>query len=96
MSIQYEKNTIDKMIRLYCKSNHKVIKGLCNDCAELRNYAFSKLDQCPLKENKPVCKKCPIHCYSDERKNDIKNVMRFSGPRMIWYYPADFLKHILK
>ena len=31
-----------------------------------------------------------------EMKERIKQVMRFSGPRMILCYPIDFMKYVLK
>lgn len=95
MSIQYEKASVEKMIRLFCKLNHKR-NDLCADCEELKEYAFEKLQKCPLKEKKLSCKKCPIHCYSTDKKEKIREVMRFSGPKMILYHPKDFLKHLLK
>lgn len=95
MSIKDEKATIERMIRLYCKLNHKS-KELCKDCAELNEYAQKKLSKCPFGDNKPVCKDCTVHCYSTDKKEKIREIMRFSGPRMMLYHPIDFLKHLIK
>lgn len=84
------------MIRLYCKLNHKT-KELCNkDCTELNEYEQRKLNICPFGDNKPVCKDCTVHCYSTDRKENIKEIMRFPRPRMMLYHPIDFLKHLIK
>ncbi len=95
MTISKEKSTVEKMIYLYCKLNHHQ-KDLCSECSEIKEYAINSLDSCPLKENKPSCKNCTIHCYSEEKKQKIKEIMRFSGPRMLRYHPMDFFKHFLK
>ena len=97
MSIEREKLTIEKMITIYCKSKHKPFRGtLCPECKELRDYAFKRLDLCPFKENKPTCKKCPVHCYQPEKRKKIKEVMRFSGPRLILHDPFGWLIHEIK
>lgn len=95
MSIQYEKTTIDKMIRLYCKLNHKT-KSLCENCTILNEYAQQQLNKCPFGDDKPICENCTIHCYSSDKKEKIKEVMRFSGPRMMFNHPLDFIKHMFK
>jgi hypothetical protein len=29
-------------------------------------------------------------------RQQIRDIMRFAGPRMMWYYPLDFIKHLLR
>jgi hypothetical protein len=95
--LEKEKRTIEKMVKLYCWKKHGVKKGeLCNQCRELLNYAFARLDNCPFGENKPTCKKCPVHCYSPSMRVKIKEVMRFSGPRLLIYDPLGWLLHELR
>ena len=91
--INYEKKTIDKMVRLYCRLNHHETE-LCDDCRELRDYAIHRLEKCKFGEEKPACAKCPVHCYKPEMREKIKRVMRFSGPRMLLYHPLDAFRHI--
>lgn len=69
--------------------------GLCDQCQHLMNYAMEKLDKCPQKENKPTCLKCTIHCYSDEMRERIRDVMKFSGPRMLMKHPVLAVRHLL-
>jgi len=82
------------MIIYYCKKNHQQEKNLCCDCEKLIEYAWLKLDKCPYGENKPACSKCEIHCYSTLMRKKIKDIMRYSGPRMIFIYPSFFIKHL--
>ena len=67
---------------------------MCDECSVLFEYACDRLDRCPDGDRKGVCKKCIRHCYNREMRVRIKEVMRFSGPRMLWYYPADFVRHL--
>ncbi|MFC2097236.1 nitrous oxide-stimulated promoter family protein [Bacteroidota bacterium] len=94
MSIQNEKQTLRKMIALYCAKKHR--SGLlCEACFELLDYAEEKITKCPYKENKPSCRKCPIHCFSHRMRKRITEVMRYSGPRMIIHQPIMAIRHKL-
>lgn len=95
-SIRYEKETVEKMIRLYCSRKHKTGKGLCAECEHISRYASAKLDKCPFGDNKKACSRCKVHCYKPEMRARIKEIMRYSGPRMLLYHPIDFAKHIVK
>ena len=83
------------MIEYYCKKNHLSKKNLCFDCEQLIEYAWLKLDKCVYGENKPACSKCEIHCYSVPMRKKIKDIMRYSGSRMIYIYPLAFIKHLI-
>jgi hypothetical protein len=67
---------------------------LCPDCAGLLEYAARRLRSCPL-EPKPSCKKCPVHCYHPEYRERIREVMSWSGKRMIFLGRFDLIRHYL-
>jgi hypothetical protein len=67
---------------------------LCPDCRELIEYALDKRRKCPL-DPKPSCKHCHIHCYSREYRARIREIMAFSGRRMIMRGRIDYLWHYL-
>ena len=92
----YEKNTVSKMIRIFCRFNHGMRKSLCEDCKQLEEYAHEQLECCPFDKDKPACEKCTVHCYNPEYREKIREVMRFSGPRMIFFHPAEAVRHILR
>ncbi len=92
--IEYQIQTINKMIVLYCKLKHGQQK-LCTECEDLYQYANQRLQKCPFGDNKPECKDCKIHCYNNEMRKRMKDVMKFTGPRMLIYHPTDFLKHLI-
>jgi hypothetical protein len=95
ISVAREKRTIETMIKLYCRSVHGG-NELCNDCGELRDYAMKRIEKCVFGADKPACKECPVHCYSPKRREEIRKVMRFSGPRMIFRHPVMAIMHAIK
>jgi flavodoxin len=92
--IRREKRTIDKMVHVYCKGNHKT-KGdqLCAECSEFLAYAFLRLDKCPFQEEKSTCGKCLVHCYQPQMREKAKKIMRYSGPRLLLHAPGLALHH---
>jgi hypothetical protein len=77
----------------YCRGRHKSRKGeLCADCSALLNYARMKRQNCPL-DPKPECKHCPIHCYGKNQRAAIREVMGYSGRRLLLRGRLDLLWH---
>jgi hypothetical protein len=93
--IDREKKTIDHMLRVYCRNHHGSSDGLCAACVALQEYAHSRLDTCPFQQEKPACNKCTVHCYSRQKRVEVKDVMRYSGPRMMLRHPVLALLHLL-
>ena len=92
--IQKEKETVEKMIRLYCEKKHSTISGsLCTECQSLLEYSHKRLEECQYQEDKPTCRKCPVHCYRPTMRKEIRRVMRFSGPRLALRAPMDWIRH---
>jgi len=89
-----EKKTIKAMISLYCRHNHGQ-KALCNACKTIQDYAFERLDKCRFGGLKPACNKCPVHCYKPKEREEVRSIMRFSGPRMILAHPYLAVMHML-
>lgn len=81
------------MIALYCR-RAEGNDALCDKCRELLAYASERLDRCPFGERKKACKKCPVHCYAPRHREGIRVVMRYAGPRMIFYKPLAALRHL--
>jgi len=90
-----EKHTIEVMIGMYCRAQHENNDMLCIDCQELLEYANNRLDRCPFQENKTTCAKCPTHCYKPVMRERIREVMRFSGPRMMHRHPSLAIHHFV-
>lgn len=91
-----EKKVVEEMIRLYCHKKHGTKKKeLCEDCQKLRDYAFHRSDVCPFMKEKTFCSNCKVHCYAPAMKEKIREVMRFSGPRMILHRPIMAIHHVI-
>jgi len=90
-----EAQTIEAMVRLYCRAQHKSDGALCSECAELLAYAQKRLERCPFQEGKTTCARCPVHCYRPEMRERVRAVMRYAGPRMLWRHPILTVLHLL-
>ncbi len=90
-----EFKTVTAMIDIYCRQHHGNKSSECEECQQLRSYAETRLDRCPYGQSKPTCNKCPIHCYKPEPKQQMKAVMRYSGPRMLLPHPILAIRHLL-
>ena len=66
---------------------------LCAACTAFMNYAVTKRINCPLEVEKPSCKHCRIHCYAAEQRALVKQIMAWSGKRMIMRGRLDYLWH---
>ncbi|MEI6891711.1 MAG: nitrous oxide-stimulated promoter family protein [Pontiella sp.] len=91
-----ERKTVKAMIQIYCRAHHVGVVSLCSECAELEAYALGRIEKCPFGEEKPVCNKCTVHCYTREKRKRVKEVMRFSGPRMLTRHPVLALRHLIR
>ena len=90
-----EWQTITAMIRCYCRDHHDTGTTLCPECQGLQDYAAVRLERCHFGSEKPVCVKCPVHCYQPARREQVRVVMRYAGPRMLWQHPILSLRHWL-
>ena len=90
-----EWQTIAAMVGCYCEGHHHKRTALCPECQGLLDYAAVRLERCRFGVEKPVCAKCPVHCYQRARREQVKAVMRYAGPRMLWRHPLLSLLHWL-
>ena len=88
-----EWHTIETMVRLYCRDHHE--GALCPECKGLLDYASLRLDRCRFGTEKPTCAKCPVHCYQKDRREQVRTIMRYAGPRMLWEHPLLSVRHWL-
>lgn len=90
-----ERQTIERMIYIYCYGQHGTSGELCAECRTLLDYANQRVEKCPFQENKPVCSKCTVHCYKPVMRERIKQVMRYAGPRMLYKHPILAIFHLM-
>ena len=90
-----EKETVSLMIAIYCRKKHRT-KTLCPACAALNDYARHRSDLCPFMETKTFCSNCRVQCYKPDMREKIREVMRFSGPRMLFRHPIPAIRHVIE
>ncbi len=92
---------------LYCRDHHpeKIKKSLgvtilksrylyCDDCRDFLQYAIGRRLHCPLPD-KSSCKHCHIHCYRPGHRDKVKEIMRYSGKKLVFRGRIDLLFHYL-
>jgi hypothetical protein len=90
-----EYRTMQRMVEIYCAGHHGRARGAtCADCAGFLDYAARRLEKCPYGDDKPVCAKCPIHCYKRSQREQARAIMRYAGPRMALRHPWLSLTHL--
>jgi hypothetical protein len=92
--LKREWRTMTAMVRIYCRGCHGCANP-CPECRQLLDYAALRLERCRFGPEKPTCANCPVHCYQRARRDQVKAVMRYAGPRMLWRHPLLSLRHWL-
>ena len=94
-----EQYVSEEMIRLYCRRNHigydRGTGSMCPECRRLADYAKERSEKCPFMEEKTFCSNCRVHCYRPDMREKIREVMRYSGPRMLLYHPVLAVWHLI-
>ncbi len=102
-------SVLGRFVALYCRDKHadrpkarftykgvddKVWRGieLCDECSKMLTHGTAKRLICP-KEPKPYCKDCDIHCYGPGYRERVREVMRYSGRKMIMRGRIDMIYH---
>lgn len=93
--IQREGRTVQLMIDLYCRKRLKQ-KEMPEEYRRLQDYCLRRLQHCRWGARKPTCEDCPCHCYAPRQRRMIREVMRWVGPRMLFYAPAEALRHLVE
>jgi predicted RNA-binding Zn-ribbon protein involved in translation (DUF1610 family) len=95
-----EEKTITAMIALSCRDQHGTQaddggEGLCPACGELLAYARVRLEKCRYGAEKPTCANCATHCYGPAMRERVREMMRYSGPRMLRRHPVLAVAHLV-
>jgi hypothetical protein len=90
-----ELETLYAMILMYCRHHHGTRTRWCSECTALAAYSERRLERCIFGDAKPTCSNCVVHCYRADRRERIRQVMRWAGPRMLLRHPLLALRHML-
>ena len=110
MEAAFDKDTkiLGQFIEIYCNGVHRAHEKspwmggedfgmttmICSECSDLLSYSVRRRTLCPL-DPKPSCKNCEVQCYSGEYRSRIREVMRYSGKRLILQGRFDLILHYL-
>ncbi|MGE5449877.1 MAG: nitrous oxide-stimulated promoter family protein [Methanomassiliicoccales archaeon] len=96
-SPKLEVDTVNKMIVMYCNNLHFTKHNeMCSNCREIAQYARLRIEKCPFGDQKPVCSQCQVHCYKPSMREEIKTIMRYSGPRMMAHHPMLTIRYLYR
>lgn len=97
---------IGKFVEVYCAGKHGTSdraalplpaglgeRRLCPECATFMQYAVARRIKCPLEAEKPTCKHCRIHCYNKANLAKVKEIMAYSGKRLMLRGRLDYVWH---
>ena len=75
-----EKQVVAQMIQLYCSKQHHNGATLCKECSCLLSYANERIEHCPF----------------IKMREQIRQVMRYAGPRMLLHHPVLAVRHLFE
>jgi hypothetical protein len=97
---------IGKFVEVYCDGKHGAVERssfrlpaglgercLCPDCSVFMQYAVTKRIKCPLEAEKPSCKHCRVHCYNKANLAKVKEIMEYSGKKLMLRGRLDYIWH---
>jgi hypothetical protein len=97
---------IGKFVEVYCSGKHGTAeksalqlpaglgqRRLCPECSVFMNYAVARRIKCPLEAEKPTCKHCRIHCYNKVNLDKVKEIMAYSGKKLMLRGRLDYIWH---
>jgi hypothetical protein len=93
--IEREKTTVKVMIHICYGAHHRAAEGLYQECRDLLQHALECLEKCSFQEDKPTRAYCPIHGYRPSTRGEIRVVMSYSGPRMLYRHPILAVRHVI-
>ena len=95
--VDKDRKTLETIGRIYCDAHHEGPKDasrLCPMCRETVNATLARTQACPF-DHTGNCQDCTVHCQRGEAQERIREMMRYSAPRMVFRHPlmtADYLR----
>jgi hypothetical protein len=97
---------IEKFVEVYCTGNHGAFEWnlfslpeelgehrFCPECSVFMEYAITRRIKCPLEAEKPSCKHCRTHCYNKANLAKVKEIMAYSGKKLMLRGRLDYIWH---
>lgn len=91
--------TLEAIGRIYCDAHHRKAerdaRGLCASCGEAIDATFARAANCP-NHRSGNCEDCDVKCQRGDAQVRIKQIMRYSAPRMLFRHPLMTLEYLRK
>ena len=97
---------LGKFVEVYCAGKHQDagrsafalpadlgVRRLCPECSVFMKYAVTRRIKCPLEAEKPSCKHCRTHCYNKSNLEKVKEIMAYSGMKLMLRGRLDYIWH---
>jgi hypothetical protein len=97
---------IGTFVEVYCTGKHGTSeratfqfpaglgeRRLCHECSLFMRYAVTRRTKCPLEAEKPTCKHCRVHCYNTANLEKVKEIMAYSGMKLMLRGRLDYIWH---
>jgi hypothetical protein len=97
---------IGKFVEVYCTGRHGPVertpfplptglgeRRICPKCSLFLHYAVTRRIKCPLEVEKPTCKHCRVHCYNTANLEKVKQIMAYSGMKLMLRGRLDYIWH---
>ena len=91
--MENERKTLTAMRQLYCHDHHAGGTSHARNAATLQSMPIAARGL-PFSNGQATCGHCRIHCYRAEARAAIQEIMRYSGPRMLWRHPLLAIRHM--
>lgn len=96
--LEQDEKTVMAMAAVFCRGHHHICaqgEKLCPECAKVIDYSLERTRRCPHKHS-GTCDTCPTQCYRPAMQQKIKEIMAYSGPRMIFRHPLMAIQHVYR
>lgn len=94
-----DRRTLEAMGLIYCYAHHpegaKDGIGLCPSCRDAVEAVLRKTSSCPH-EHKINCQDCDIKCQRAGDIEQVRAIMGYAAPRMIYRHPIMTIRYIAK
>ena len=95
----HDLKTLEAIGRIYCSAHHDSAEhdeaGLCPSCREAVSATFERASNCPNHQT-GNCEDCEIKCQRGDAQARIRQIMRYSAPRMLFRHPLMTLEYLRK
>ena len=97
--IDKDRRTLEAIGRIYCAAHHdslfKDSAGLCGSCRQTVERTLERTVSCPF-GHEGNCQDCDIQCQRGEDQRRIREIMRYSAPRMAFTHPLMTIDYLRK